>query len=115
MRDIRRYWSDVRALEASLPAFVWLVDVDGSAPVEVTAHKAAQLLLAKSHRAASEEELSVQRVKEKVTRKALQKDRRRREGVAVVPNLIRSGDLGSGGLSHAGLEAIAEATDAAEE
>ena len=35
MRDIRRYWKEVRALEASLPEFVWLVDVEGSAPVEV--------------------------------------------------------------------------------
>jgi hypothetical protein len=115
MRDIRRYWGDVRALEARLPQFVWLVDVEGSAPVEVTARNAAQLLLAKSHRLASEEELSVQRAKEEVMRKELQKDRRRREGVAVVPNVTRSGVLGSGGLSHARLEAIAEAADAAEE
>ena len=90
MRDIRRYWSDVRALEASLPEFVWLVDVDGSAPVEVTARNAAQLLLAKSHRLASEEELSIQRAEEMVLCKARQKDRRRREGVAVVPPVARS-------------------------
>ena len=64
MRDIRRYWKEVRALEASLPEFVWLVDVEGSVPVEVGAGRAAQLLLAKSHRVASEDELSVQREKE---------------------------------------------------
>jgi hypothetical protein len=84
MRDIRRYWREVRALEASLPEFVWLVDVEGSAPVEVAAGRAAQLLLAKSHRVASEDELSVQREKEIVARKQLQKDARRREGVTVV-------------------------------
>ena len=84
MRDIRRYWSDVRAMEASLPAFVWLVDVDGSVPVEVAAGRAAQLLLAKSHRLASEEELRVQRKKEVAARKDLQRDARRREGVVVV-------------------------------
>ncbi|MBZ5675247.1 MAG: hypothetical protein LAP61_13460 [Acidobacteriia bacterium] len=84
MRDIRRYWSEVRALETSLPEFVWLVDVEGSAPVEVTARRAAQLLLAKSHRLASEEELSVQRAKEVAAGKRLQKERRRKEGVAVV-------------------------------
>jgi hypothetical protein len=52
---------EVRSLEASLPEFVWLVDVEGSGPVEVGARLAAQLLIAKSHRVASEEELSVQR------------------------------------------------------
>jgi hypothetical protein len=84
MRDIRRYWREVRALEASLPEFVWLVDVDGSVPVEVAAGRAAQLLLAKSHRVASEDELSVQREKEIVARKERQRDARRREGVTVV-------------------------------
>jgi len=84
MRDIRRYWKEVRALEASLPGFVWLVDVEGSVPVQVGAGRAAQLLLAKSHRVASEDELSVQREKEKAERKELQRDLRRKQGVAVV-------------------------------
>jgi len=84
MRDIRRYWREVRALEASLPEFVWLVDVEGSVPVEVGAGRAAQLLLEKSHRAASEDELSVQREREAVARKERQRSERRREGVAVV-------------------------------
>jgi hypothetical protein len=84
VRDIRRYWSEVRALQASLPEFVWLMGVEGSAPVEVSAGRAAQLLLAKSHRVASEEELSVQREKEVVAGKERQRDQRRREGVAVV-------------------------------
>jgi len=84
MRDIRRYWKEVRALEASLPEFVWLVDVEGSVPVEVGAGRAAQLLIAKSHRVASEEELSVQREIEAGARKERHRDRRRREGVAVV-------------------------------
>jgi len=84
VRDIRRYWKEVRDLEASLPEFVWLVDVEGSAPVEVSARLAAQLLLAKSHRAASEEELGVQRTKEVAAGKALKRDTLRREGVVVV-------------------------------
>jgi len=84
MRDIRRYWKEVRALEESLPEFVWLVDVEGSVPVQVGAGRAAQLLLAKSHRVASEDELSVQREKEKAERKELQRDLRRKQGVAVV-------------------------------
>jgi len=84
MRDIRRYWSEVRTLEASLPEFVWLVDVEGSVPVEVPAGRAAQLLLAKTHREASEDELGVQREKEAAAAKALKRDMLRREGVAVV-------------------------------
>ena len=84
MRDIRRYWREVRALESTLPEFVWLVDVEGSVPVEVPAGLAAQLLLAKSHRVASDEELSLQREKEAVAAKELQRHTRRREGVAVV-------------------------------
>ena len=90
MRDIRRYWKEVRELQASLPEFVWLVDVDGSAPVEVPAGRAAQLLLAKSHRVATGEELGAQREAEAVAGKRLEKDRRRREGVAVVST--ESGD-----------------------
>lgn len=84
MRDIRRYWKDVRDLAASLTEFVWLVDVEGSAPVEVSARLAAQLLLAKSHRMASEEELGVQRAKEVAAGKSLKREALRREGVVVV-------------------------------
>lgn len=84
MRDIRRYWKDVRALEAGLPEFVWLVDVEGSVPVEVAAGRAAQLLLAKSHRIASQDELSVQREIEAAALKQRHRESRRREGVAVV-------------------------------
>jgi hypothetical protein len=84
VRDIRRYWQEVRTLEASLPQFVWLVDVEGSAPVEVTAMRAAQLLLAKSHRVASDEEISVQRDRDIAASKEILQDRRRRNGIAVV-------------------------------
>jgi hypothetical protein len=96
VRDIRRYWGEVRALEASLPEFVWLVDVEGSDPVEVSARQAAQLLLAKSHRVASEEELKVQRAKELVAGKELQRKRRRREGVV----LVACGEGGDSGDSQ---------------
>ena len=84
MRDIRRYWRDVRALEASLPAFVSLVDVDGSAPVEVAAGRAAQLLIAKSHRVASEDEVSAQGERDKAAERDLRRNTLRQEGVAVV-------------------------------
>jgi hypothetical protein len=84
MRDIRRYWKEVRALEASLPPFVRLVDVEGSDPVEVTAVRAAQLLLAKSHRMASDDEVSAQGAREKGIEREQRRNALRQEGIAVV-------------------------------
>jgi hypothetical protein len=98
MRDIRRYWKEVRALEESLPEFVWLVDVEGSVPVEVGAGRAAQLLLAKSHRVASADELSVQRDRDLAAGKERRRDARRREGVVVVG--VRGGRDGERGDSQ---------------
>ena len=84
MRDVRRYWKEVRELEASLPPFVRLVDVDGSAPVEVTALRAAQLLLAKSHRIATDDEVNAEGAREKGMEKEQRRNALRQEGVAVV-------------------------------
>ena len=84
MRDIRRYWKEVRELEASLPPFVRLVDVEGSAPVEVTAVRAAQLLLAKSHRMASDDEVRAEGAREKGIEQEQRRNALRQEGVAVV-------------------------------
>ena len=84
MRDIRRYWREVRAMEATLPEFVWLVDVERAVPVEAPAGLAAQLLLAKSHRLAREEEVGSLKAQEIAAGKELQRSARRREGVAVV-------------------------------
>jgi hypothetical protein len=84
MRDIRRYWQEVRALEASLPAFLWLVDVDGSSPGEVAAGRAAQLLIAKSHRVASQDEVCAQGARDKAAERELRQKTLRQEGVAVV-------------------------------
>ena len=84
MRDIRRYWKEVRALEASLPEFLWLVDVEGSSPVEVPAGRAAQLLIAKSHRVASQDEVSAQGARDKAAQRELRRNTLRQEGVAVV-------------------------------
>ena len=53
-------------------------------PVEVGAGRAAQLLIAKSHRVASEDELNIQRESEVAARKERQRNARRREGVVVV-------------------------------
>jgi len=84
MRDIRRYWAEVRALEASLPEFVWLVDAEGSHAVEVQGGMAAQLLLARSHRRASPGEIRDQRESELAKTRQRETEARRRTGIAVV-------------------------------
>ncbi|HLH40235.1 MAG TPA: hypothetical protein VKX39_13885 [Bryobacteraceae bacterium] len=83
MRDLRKYWQDLHALAASLPADVWLASRDG-ALVEAPARIAAKMILAKSHRLATEEEIHVRRQEEAARhRQAAAADRRKR-GVEVV-------------------------------
>jgi hypothetical protein len=87
MRDLRKYWQEVRALERELPEFVWLVALDrASAPVvEVHASQAAKLLHVGSHRRATEEEMAAhQTAVESERRRAFESDLRRK-GIAVVP------------------------------
>lgn len=95
MADIKRVWAEIRRIEATLPEFTWLVaatDPDlaaGGTPVivQVAAASAAQLLHAKSHRLATEEELLAhQGVEERKKRQAFVEEKRR-EGIAIVPIL----------------------------
>jgi hypothetical protein len=67
-----------------LPAYLWLVDVEGSSPVEVAAGRAAQLLIAKSHRVASADEVSAQGMREKTAERERKRRELRQDGVAVV-------------------------------
>jgi hypothetical protein len=91
MPDVRRYWQEVRAIERSLPEFVWMVSIEdslrgrvGGSIAEVSARHAAPLLHAKSHRIAAEEEVRAHRSgEESVKRNRLEEERRKR-GVAVV-------------------------------
>ena len=59
MPDLKKYWQEIRAIEKSLPAEVWLVSLQnlakghvGGSMVEVAAVVAAKLLHAKSQRLA---------------------------------------------------------------
>ena len=92
MRDLKRYWREVRELEHGLPMFVWLVTVEdglrgqrGGMIVEVPAAHAAKLLHARSHRTASEEEIAAHQAGQ------LAKERRefhedlRRKGITIIP------------------------------
>src|SRR5579862_8616755 len=83
MRDLRRYWMDRRAIEASLPEFVWVTCGD-SAPVHVPATLAAGLLLAKTHRIATEEETQAEQARSRAVHLERKRARLEREGIAVV-------------------------------
>ena len=91
MRDLRQYWQEVRALERSLPEFVWLMSLDdatrgmvGGRMAELGAAQAAQLLHAKSYRMATEGEIAEHLAKEDEARRKSFHDVLRRKGIAVV-------------------------------
>jgi hypothetical protein len=91
MRDLRQYWQEVRALERSLPEFVWLVSLEdakrgmvGGRMAEVGAASAAQLLHAKSHRLATEDEIAAHLEKADQARRQRVQDGLRRRGIALV-------------------------------
>jgi hypothetical protein len=91
MRDLRQYWQEVRTLERSLPEFVWLMSLEdpkrgmvGGRMAEVGAAAAAQLLHARSHRMATEEEIAAHLEKENQARRQSAHDGLRRKGIAVV-------------------------------
>lgn len=84
---IRQYWKDVRALEDTLPAFVWLVATAAGAPpvvTEASAALAAKLLHAKSHRIAEPGEVEEHHQREAATLKQAKRERMRRSGAALV-------------------------------
>lgn len=91
MRDLRQYWQEVRALERSLPTFVWLMSIDdarrgfvGGRMAEVGAADAAKLLHAESHRMATEEEIAAHAAREDQARRQSFQEGLRRKGIAVV-------------------------------
>jgi hypothetical protein len=96
MRDLKKYWQEVREIERSLPEFVWLTSVEccfqgqvGGSVAEVSASQAAPLLYAKSHRVATEDEVSSYRAREEAHKQRVLSEDLQREGVAIVS--VRSG------------------------
>ena len=83
MPDVRRYWQEIRAIEKTLPEFVWLAGAENSL-VEVAAAQAAHLLHAKSHRLATEEEITARREGEAAAKERVRHERLRRQGIAIV-------------------------------
>jgi hypothetical protein len=86
MRNLKKYWQEVRALERELPEFVWLTSAGSIGDlVEVKAEQAAKLLHTGSHRRATDEEIAVYRGKIDAQRRQMFMDELRRKGVEVVP------------------------------
>jgi hypothetical protein len=92
MPDLKKYWQEIRAIEKSLPAEVWLVSLQnlakgqtGGAMVEAAAAIAAKLLHAKSQRLATEEEIEAHHAREAETQRQVFEQRMRSQGIAVIP------------------------------
>jgi hypothetical protein len=92
VRDLQKYWRDVRTLAASLPAFVWLVSLEdpkrgmrGGRIAEVAAETAAKLLQSNSHRRATDEEIEDHQAGQAAIQRAAFHERLRIKGITVVP------------------------------
>jgi Tfp pilus assembly protein PilN len=92
MRDLQKYWQEIRTLENSLPDSVWLVSLEdgkrgmrGGRLVEATAETAAKLLHSNSHRRATDEEIEAHRSQQAEAQRAAFHARLRMKGIAVVP------------------------------
>ncbi len=96
MPDLKKYWQEIRAIEKSLPAEVWLVSLQnlakghvGGAIVEVAAAVAAKLLHAKSQRLATDEEIEAHKAQQAETQRQVFEQRMRKQGIAVIPVVRR--------------------------
>ena len=86
-RTIQQYWKDIRSIESTLPALVWLVGTATDAPpfvTQVASDIAAKWIHAKSHRIATEEEVQAQSANDVVALKQAKQERMRRKGAALV-------------------------------
>jgi len=92
MRDLQKYWQEIRTLAKSLPEFVWLVSLEDAkrgmrcgCMVEVAAETAAKLLHQNSHRRATDDEIDAHRTGVLQAQRAAFHERLRIKGVTVVP------------------------------
>jgi hypothetical protein len=91
MPDLKKYWQEIRAIERSLPEYVWVVSVAdvirghvGEAIVEVGAALAAKLLIERSHRVATEAEVRAEKDRQAGVKKSGVEERLRKQGRVVV-------------------------------
>ena len=92
MPDLKKYWQEIRAIEQTLAADVWLMSLENKARgqvagsiAEVAAGAAAKLLYGKSHRLATAGEIAAhQEGQAEVQRHGIRK-KLRDEGIAITP------------------------------
>ena len=92
MPDLKKYWQEIRTIEQSLSAAVWLMSLENRAKgqvagsmAEVASSTAARLLYAKSHRLATEDEIRGHQMRQAETKRQVSEQRLRDRGVALVP------------------------------
>lgn len=92
MPDLKKYWQEIRSIEKSLPAEVWLVSLQnlakgqvGGAIVEAGAAVAAKLLHAKSQRLASDEEIQAHKFQQETIKHQIFEQSMRTQGIAIIP------------------------------
>jgi hypothetical protein len=83
MRDVRKYWQDVQAMARLLPEFLWVASEEGCL-VEVSAELGAKLLIGKSHRVATEDEIRARREADAARNREMARRGRRKRGIEVV-------------------------------
>lgn len=102
MRDLRKYWQEIRKIEKSLPEFVWLMSLGhpprwtGGSMAQVAAASAARLLHAQSHRLAADEEIQAHQAAEDEAKRLAFHQGLRKRGIAVIAipgDAKRSGGL----------------------
>jgi hypothetical protein len=92
MPDLKKYWQEVRAIEQTLAADVWLMSLEskargqvGGSIAEVTAGVAAKLLYGKSHRLATDEEVESHQARQLARQRQGIQKKLRDEGIAIIP------------------------------
>jgi len=90
MRDLRKYWQEIREIEKSLLEFVWLMSLDNPSRgqragciAQVAAGAAARLLHAKSHRLATEDEVEAHQTAQDEAKRLAFHEGLRKRGIAV--------------------------------
>ena len=92
MRDLKRYWREVREMERLLPPYVWLMTVEdrvhgqpAGLMVEARAEYAAKLIHAGTHRVASAEEIAQHQAKQSDKERQEFHEGLRRRGITIIP------------------------------
>jgi hypothetical protein len=92
MPDLKKYWQEIRAIEQTLAADVWLMSLENRARgqlagsiAQVAAGAAAKLLYGKSHRLATAAEIAAHQDGQATTQRRGMQKKLRDEGIAIIP------------------------------